>query len=401
MTRQTRREPGAGPRRSYVVLAAIALAAAVLSIGTPAAEAASSGDLVGTGRGAQIEGTVDGGPVLGYWAGEMRLRIDGGTEVTAWCIDLHTSIDVVSGSDLEEVDWVTSGIRDLDRVSFVLHTYDADDATLPGSPDERAAGIQAAIWHLTDGFELASASSVPAVVAVYEQVLGSIPLEGLPVEPPPSLALTPSSATVLRGEVAGPFTVATTAGGVAVDAGGADLLDWDTGAPLGAVVDGSRLGIRSEVEGRVTLTATASAVVHAGRAFAKLDETGRPVVQRLILATESVAEARATAWVDVAVPETTTTTVPESTTTTTVPETTTTTTVPATTTTTVPATTTTTVPETTTTTVPTEVLGITVDRGELPRTGAGTTTPLAVVGLTAVLAGVALIAGTRRWPTTR
>lgn len=392
MTRRRMNRSGARARRTAVVLAALALVVGAVSLGAGPVAAASTGDLVGTGRGTDITGTIDGGSSQAFWAGELRVRIDDGVEVVAWCIDLGTSIDVESGDDLREVDWATSGIADLDRVSYVLNAVTADADELPGTVDQRAAAIQAAIWHLTDRFDLDRTANAAEVVAGYDAVLSAVPAEGLPVEPAPSLAVTPATITVVAGGVAGPFTVSTTAAEVRLDvAAGVDVVDWDTGEALSLVVDGTRFGVRAVTAGDVTLTASATATVHAGRVFARLDDEGRPVVQRLILGTTSEAGTSATVTARFDPP--TTTTVPE-TTTTTVPGTTT-TTVPETTTTTVPGTTTTTVPETTTTTVPAEVLGITVERAELARTGRPSG-EVATVGLVAVLTGVVLVVTTRR-----
>lgn len=382
----------------YVLVALALVAASVFAAVHPAA-AASQADYVGMGDHATISGRVgSSGPWSSYTAGEMLIRIDGGTTVVAYCIDIFTSISEQTGHDLPEVPWATSGIANLDQVSYVLHTYvpgSAGHAGLAGTDAQKAAAIQAAIWHLTDGFELRTTSGPGAnhanVVANYQAILASIPAEGLPVEPVPSLQLTPPTASAEVGQLAGPFSVQTTGSDLPLVApAGVEVVDWDTGLPLTTVDDGDQFGVRSSTEGVVEVSASTSATIHAGRVFAKMGKDGKPVVQRLILGQTTTASTSDSVQVTFTQPTTTTTeattttssttstttstTVPEETTTTsTVPEeTTTSTTVPDAPTTTVPEETTTTAPDGdvdgTTTVPPTEVLG-----EQLPRTGADTT----------------------------
>lgn len=378
---------------------------ATVGIGAGPAEAAGTADYVGGGQMLDITGRTGDGAWNRYRAGEMPIRIDGGVVVVAYCIDIHTAIGTDTGRGLDETDWATSGIRNLDQVAHILNTYDAATGAggLVGNHAQRAAGIQAAIWHYTDGFELAQTGATHANVwANYQTILAEMPAEGLPPEPAPSLQVLPGAVTATVGEVAGPFTVTMTAAVATVAVtDGVEVVDWATGEPVTEVTDGAVVGIRGGAEGAtVQFEMTATGTIHAGRVFAKLDAEGKPIVQRLILATTTEATTTAVGQATFEAQPTTTTTVPEETTTTTVPEETTTTTVVEETTTTTVAeeTTTTTVgdPEVAaTTTVPAEVLGVTVERGDLPRTGRNTGVALAT-GLVVMVAGALLVAAERR-----
>lgn len=394
MTRQTRITVGGRTRRAAVVMAVLALLAGFLALGAGPADAASTGDLVGVGHHTTVVGRLGDGPWTDFYAGELLLAIDGGDVEIAYCIDLQTEI-TIGEDDLVETPWATSGIARLDEVSYILHTYTASSDALVGTLDQRAAAIQAAIWTLTDGFELRPGANPPEIVTSYATIMASIPAEGLPVEPAPSLEITPATAHATVGEVAGPFTVHTTAtGDVPLTVTGGEVVEWTSGLPITTAVDGTQFGVRAASEGGATVTASVTATVHAGRVFAKLDPQGQPLVQRLILASTSEATTSAEVSATFEAPTTTTeqvTTTTELVTTTTEQVTTTTEQVTTTTEqvspTTVVQTTTTAAPATTTTA---EVLGVTVQR-DLPRTGRSTDV-LVGVGLVAVLAGAVLLA---------
>lgn len=389
-------------RRLASVFALLAVMVGALLMAARPAMAASEADYVGLGDWSYIYGRVgDAGSWNRYVAGEMMISIDGGSVVVGYCIDLFTGISTSTGHDLPEVPWAGSGIANLDQVSFVLNTYEPGSSLLVGSDDEKAAGIQAAIWHLTDGFNLQTGSgsgNSADVIANYEAVLASIPPGGLPPEPAPSLEITPPTATAEADHLAGPFTVATTGSDLPlVVPAGVEVVDWVTGLPMVAVSDGDVFGVRSGSVGVVEVSASADATIHAGRVFARMSPAGVPEVQRLILGQSTTASTSDSVEVTFTQPTTTTSTTTTSTTTTS-----TTTTLPETTTTTVPETTTTlpetttTVPETsttvaeTTTTLETEVLG-----EQLARTGSDSTW-LLWVAVAFTLTGVVLLASERR-----
>lgn len=359
-------------RRCLAPFSALALVLALVIVTAGPAAAASEADFVGMGDHTTVYGRVgDSGPWRSYMAGEMLLAIDGGETVVGYCIDIQTSISAATGTGLPEVPWGLSGIANLDQVSYVLNTYVPGSSLLSGTADEKAASIQAAIWHLTDDFNLrTNDSNAAAVIANYNAILAAIPAEGLPVEPAPSLAITPAALTAYVGSAAGPFTVDTTGTELPLTIpAGVQVVDWASRLPITSVSDGDVFGIVGTTVGSVEVPATATATIHAGRVFAHLDPSGDPVVQRLILAQTSEATTSASVTATFEEEEvTTTTTEPESTTTTAAP---------------------------TTSTTETDVLGNVVD-SELPRTG-DSTGWLAVTGIAVISLGVLALAGQKRW----
>jgi hypothetical protein len=287
------------PRRTLAAAIVTSLIAAVLFFSAAPASAASEADFVGTGQGMNIQGRIGGsGSWQSNWAGEMKIKLDGGSTVVGYCIDYLTSISTSSGTGLPEVDWATSGIPNLDKVSFILNTYSASSGALVGSADEKAAAVQAAIWHLTDGYDLrmsGGSANTGNLRSNYTTILESIPEGGLPIEPPPSLEVTPSSSLAPAGTPAGPFTVSTTATSVAVTApAGTTVVKAGTNDEVSSLEHGDAFEVLypgSNDPLVVGLQATAS--VQAGRVFAKFNADGTPAVQRLILGSSATATAKA------------------------------------------------------------------------------------------------------------
>ena len=159
--------------------------------------------------------------------------------------------------------------------------------------DRVAAATQAAIWHYTDGFELAGQGNDPVVVANYEAILAAVAAGVLPTFGEPGVSLdieAPGTTEATAGEPIGPYVVRTTAGEVTLTGSpGAEIVD-EHGEPLpGPVTDGTSFWLVSQEPGPATVTATAEATVLAGRAFAK------PGVQRMILATTTTTTVDAEA----------------------------------------------------------------------------------------------------------
>src|SRR5690606_36012721 len=125
------------PRLGVAAALIAALLAAMFVAVAPNAHAASMADYVGTGAGQTIEGRIgNSGSWQSNWAGEMKIRLDGGATVIGFCIDFHTSISTSNGTDLPEVDWSTSGIANLNKVSYVLNTYNSSSLSLSGTANE-------------------------------------------------------------------------------------------------------------------------------------------------------------------------------------------------------------------------------------------------------------------------
>jgi TQXA domain-containing protein len=347
-----------GRRRTAAVVAAVA-AALGLVVGMASPALAAMAEVVGQARGesGNLRGSVDDGPTRSYGGGLFDITIDG-EPGQAYCIDISTAIG--GGATYDEADWDTSGVENLETVEAILRHYypNGDGPTgyeLQGSNAEKAMGTQAAIWHVTDGFELDTddPGNSANVVANYETILAAVAngLDGFG-EPEVTLAITPPSATIGEaGSLVGPYVIETTAGSVTVTpSDGVGLYD-SAGEPFtGDIGDGTELWLSADGAAEGKITATAAGDVFAGRVFVANHS------QTLVLAENVGVDAEATAKVEFTPPVTTTTST-ESTTTTT--ESTTTTT---------ESTTTTTVPPTTPSTAPPTT--VPASGGGLPVTGA-------------------------------
>ena len=141
----------------------------------------------------------------------MGMTVDG-SPTTGYCIDIGTEIQP-GESGLDEVDWDTSGVQNLDTVAGILAAY-APNGTGPagyeitGTDAQQAAATQAAIWHFTDGFNLTVGDNDPVIEANYAAILAAAAAGALPAagEPDVSLTITPPAATEAEaGVLVGPF----------------------------------------------------------------------------------------------------------------------------------------------------------------------------------------------------
>ncbi|HEX5365888.1 MAG TPA: thioester domain-containing protein, partial [Acidimicrobiales bacterium] len=291
--------------------AAVAAVALVAGLAAPAA-AASQATFEGI---VPTASTVVHGNLGTYPAGSMAVRIDG-TPATAYCIDVGTSIEP-GEAGLVEGEWASSGVPALDVVAGILAAYfpngdGPDGYRITGDDSQQAAATQAAIWHFTDGFELTRGSNDPVVEAGYAVVLAAAAAGALPPAGDPGVSLDvvpPASTSAEAGSLVGPFVVETTATHVTLSPSEGTTVADAAGRPLGGPVgDGTHFWLAKPTAGDGTVRATARAVVHAGRVFAKEGS------QRLILAstvTTSVDAEAAASWSE---PSTTSTTPPPTTT---------------------------------------------------------------------------------------
>lgn len=365
-----------------IVAAAIAL---VLGLAGPAL-AASVAEVIDTrtSESATIHGAWPDSGARDIHAGLFDLRIDGEVDAQAYCIDINTAVR--EGATLDEVDWETSGVNNLEKVEAILRHYypngdGPDGHKITGTDAQKAAATQAAIWHYTDGFELTDdeGENDPVIIANYKAILAAVEagLEGFG-EPNVSLSITPPESTEgAAAGLVGPYVINTTAAAVTLTPSEGVTLHNEDGSPFtGTVTDGTQIWLSSDAAGEGSITATASAEVSAGRVFYTRG------VQRLVLASTVTTEANADASVtftDAPPPTTapsTTTTEQETTTT-------------------VPITVETTVVDNPTTTVP-----VTPNQdtgGGLPVTGAQTMVLVAVaVALLAAGTGFAVISRRKR-----
>jgi TQXA domain-containing protein/LPXTG-motif cell wall-anchored protein len=314
-------------RRAAAAVASLAMAAGLVGgLALPAA-AASEAEFVGgvPGQTGSVRGTIDGDSRR-FDAGLFRLIIDGDTESTGYCIDILTPIE--NGAHLDEIDWDTSGVENLDIVEAILANYHPngsgpDGYAIEGNDAQKAMATQSAIWHFTDGFDLAEGDpNDPVVVSNYQAILQAVAddaLEGFG-EPTVTLSIdSPSSTEGAAGELVGPYVINTSAASATLTpSDGVTLHNEDGSEFTGEVTDGTEVWLSSAAEGAGTITASAAAEVGAGRVFFIQGQ------QRLVLASTVTTDATAEAPVKFKTPPPTTTetTAPSTTTVPITPETT-------------------------------------------------------------------------------
>jgi hypothetical protein len=326
-------------RRASTIVASLAAAVGLVVGFASPAFAASVATFLGLadGQSATIYGNYGGGG--GTEAGLFDVVIDGEVDTVAYCIDLHTPIP--EDTDLDEIEWETSGVANLAKVEAILAHYhpggDGPEAhAITGTDAQKAAATQAAIWHYTDEYELTPGEpNDPVIVSNYQEILAAVEagLDGFG-EPTVTLSITPPASTEgVAGGLVGPYVINTSAESATLTPSeGVGLFNEDGSPFTDAVVDGTQVWLSSGSAGGGTLSATATAEVGAGRVFFSQG------VQRLILASTVTTDAAAEAAVSFTPGQTTSSapTTSTSSTSTTVPITPETTVVDATTTTTVP-----------------------------------------------------------------
>ncbi|MFC4562889.1 thioester domain-containing protein [Nocardiopsis mangrovi] len=246
-----------------------------------------------------------------------RIVIDDGVSISAYSADISAVVDPrvpyvegpLAGADgipdgaAEPLNWIVRNsypLVDLDRLGT--------ESGVPGLDEERAiAATQAAVWHHTNGADLAArpggrGGNHPAVGALYRYLVDAAEHGALPA-PRPALDVTP--ARLEGGDPAqplGPLTVHTTdTGPVELSVKGASALrlaDAD-GATITRASDGEEFFLHVDPAapaGVATVYAQADdATVEPGRLF-----TGRDGVptQPLLGAEPAVSPSTATAKVD-------------------------------------------------------------------------------------------------------
>lgn len=256
----------------------------------------------------------------------IGLRLDDGTKLGVYCVEIHTDIDEEHA--MVERPWGdypnedSPFHRNRSKINWVLHHgypatgLDALAAALPAPPHdgldefEAIAATQAAVWHYSDGVDLdrtdplsgdgSDEQAAADALAVYDFLTG--PDNTGIDEPAPALSVDPAERSGAAGELIGPFTVATTG---TIDALTSDLPEGVTltdaeGNPVTTAADGSQLYVRvpeDAAEGAGSFELTASAAVDTGRLFVGENYDDHPT-QSLIVATSDKTTLTASAAVD-------------------------------------------------------------------------------------------------------
>ncbi|MGW2252960.1 Cys-Gln thioester bond-forming surface protein [Kitasatospora sp. NPDC001660] len=297
----------------------LALGGGLFAAGAAAAAAPGSGvtavvqdTMLGEPIDIQGGNTVEGGL--------FTLKTDSG-ELQTYCIDFGNPVYLDSGAKYQESDWKSSSLgrkdkaQDASKIRWILeNSYPqvsdlaklSKDAGVDGqlSPEDAAAGTQAAIWRFSDGKNATPQNSRAKQLRDY---LISDKNKGVAAEPKPSLTLAPDSVSGKSGGKLGPFTLNSSATQVklAVSGDAADkvkVLDKDGkqvgGALNGQIAKDTQLFLdvpAGTPDGAATLTASAETVVPSGRVFLSEGYTPERHSQTMILAGSSKLSVSATA----------------------------------------------------------------------------------------------------------
>uniref|UniRef100_UPI0003711CD6 thioester domain-containing protein n=1 Tax=Nocardiopsis halotolerans TaxID=124252 RepID=UPI0003711CD6 len=243
------------------------------------------------------------------------LRLEDGSTLTAYCIDLETRIR--DDAWYLEDDWADyPGRGDFaapGKVHWILqNSYPTISAaelaenagleprdSLRFGEEQAIAATQAAIWHFSNGAEL-TARDADAVKTVYDHLVGEA--VDLPQEPEPTLSITPHEASGQAGETIGEFLVETSdEDGIevtveATESVGVELVDIESGEPVTTVNNGDVVGFavpEDAGDGTASFSLETTATVQSGRLF-KSEEESQPT-QTLITAEDSEVTVSASA----------------------------------------------------------------------------------------------------------
>lgn len=275
--------------------------AAVL-IGGPALAAGAVGVIGGaTNPVGKFMAKVPGEAESEQYAGRISLKIDGGEESVAYCIDIHHELGKV-GTEYQESSWTKAGVKNLDSIKWVLtHGYPSvDAATIAAAAGVAAntknlenlayAGTQAAIWHFSDGLEMSTAAAKfenePIIRKIYQYLVDKAANAGTTSEPAPTLKITPDKGTGTVGSLSGPYTVQTAGGEITLTATGGKVVD-QSGNPITSLKNGGKFWVSAENAGEVTVTAAGEVDVPVGRVFVHGAD------QKIILATKAKSKLTA------------------------------------------------------------------------------------------------------------
>ena len=211
--------------------------------------------------------------------------VGGGNALQMYCIDILTETNIGVGYRLGT--WDAANVPNVGFVAQILNNYFPNNPAAPaGLTDaQKGAAVQAAIWFFTDRYVLAPGVIHDAAAAIVAAVIAAGPV---PTPTPPSLTITPSTASAPQGTLAGPFTVASSAP-TTVTALGANMFADAAGTQ--PIADGSTVGSPTNIWLQSTggpaaiLRATAVANVPSGNVYLYDGNTpGKLDAQRLILA---------------------------------------------------------------------------------------------------------------------
>lgn len=279
---------GSGPKRLIGGLIAVALLLGGFGIFFDDVQAASSVTPQSGPRGNNVVGTHKG---ESRQLATMLFQVDLNSSPSfMFCIDISTVIEF--GVSYDERSWDTSNVPNLANISRILSQTNATETLDP----VEIAAAQSAIWHFSDGFELAvnDPANDPAVVARYQALVADATANPTPAEPAGTLEVSPKTASAASGQPIF-FDVATTSDSPitiepsdpAVHPHPANGDVCDTATTIWTLTTERRFCLTSTDprDGVTVALRTGSAEVHAGRVFI------HPGRQKLVIAKAGTAQS--------------------------------------------------------------------------------------------------------------
>lgn len=313
-TSDARRRSRAG---RWARLGAAALVGATMTIAmggiaaadpTPAEHPTATGATVTTADGVNVRMT--GGPISATQGAIVSTAIisieyAGKTEL-AYCIDLAHPL-LVGRPKYESTEWEESGVQNLPKIKWILlNSYPTVNAATiaakagaqgPANIEDKKlerlvyAGTQTAVWHFSDGVDLASrvdgenmkdttAEEYGVIESVYNYLTDDANNKPSDTaDPAPKLTITPATSSGAVGDKVGPFTVTSGGGTTTLTATGGKIVDKN-GNAVTTLASGGQFWLTSETAGTVTVKATGSGEIPIGRVFVcqscQDEKNGRP-----------------------------------------------------------------------------------------------------------------------------
>ena len=261
-----------GRQRLLAIFAAAVVIIGALGLTLTSVDAASSVTPRSGPSGKTVHGTYQG---KSQKVPTMLFQVDLNSAPSfMFCIDIGTAIEF--GVPYAETGWEESNVKNLAKVARVLSQT---NATTTLDPVEIAAA-QAAIWHLSDGFDLATndARNDAAVIARYQALVDDAERNPVSSEPAGTLSVTPAKGSAAYGSPIFYDVATTSTDPIAIELSDSlvnahPVVDGvcDIATTINTVTGASRFcvtaaGPRSNV--KVTLR-TAAAPLSAGRVFVR------------------------------------------------------------------------------------------------------------------------------------
>lgn len=200
--------------------AALMIAAVPASADTPTTTATVDSTATATTPGGNV--VLKGGQTVD--AKLLALKAADGSEILTYCVDIKVG-EGHDGTTMTQVPWTSYPDQSAPfnknegQINWVLHnSYPTLDVAalskVAGTPttlskDEAVEGTQAAIWHFSDGTDLAAKGNDANVTALYDYLVkNAVDLPQPPADPTLTLN-SPDSTSGNPGDKIGPFTVDT------------------------------------------------------------------------------------------------------------------------------------------------------------------------------------------------